>query len=148
AVAELNALQELLGDLGVASRVTQSREPVEAREDAVFDRARLDVTRPAGDARYAETAFEGGPLLTLERRVAAVGPGEGFGAVVGGENDNGVVRLAHFFQVLEERADGIVELSHTCLFQTVVGLAVLQRPVLGREEGPDVHARGVVPEEE
>src|SRR5690348_18176428 len=45
------------------------REPVEAGEQAVLDRARLDVARPAGDARHPEAAFVGRALLAFEGRV-------------------------------------------------------------------------------
>ena len=61
---------------------------------------------------------------------------------------NRVVGLADVVDVLHERADGIVHLRHPGLLEAIVGLAVLHRAVLLREEGPDVHASRVVPEEE
>ena len=71
---------------GIAGGGHEGREPIEAGEDAVLDRARLDRARPADDARHAEAALEDGALGGLERRHAAVGPGEHLGAVVGGED--------------------------------------------------------------
>ena len=56
-VAELHALEQLVGDVRVAGGGAQRGEPVEAGEDAVLDRARLDLARPADDARHAEAAF-------------------------------------------------------------------------------------------
>src|SRR5262249_11125737 len=75
-VTELDALEQLRGDVRVARGGTERREPVQAGEDTVFDRARLDLARPAGDARHPEAAFVTRSLLPLERRVAAVRPGE------------------------------------------------------------------------
>ena len=133
---------------GLPAAAVERGEPVEAGEDAVLDRARLDLARPADDARHAEAAFVDRALGVLERRHAAVRPGEHLGAVVGGEDDDGVVGLADVVEVLQEGADAVVHLRHAGLFEAVVGLAVLHRLVLLREERPDVHARRVVPDEE
>ena len=91
-VAELDAFEELLGDVWIARRRGKRRQPVEPGEQAVLHRARLDLARPAGDARHAEPALEYRAFGGAERRHAAIGPGEDFGAVVGRENDDGVVR--------------------------------------------------------
>src|SRR5437667_86055 len=56
-VAELDTLEQLVGDVGVAGGGHEGREPVEAREDSILDRARLDVARPARDA-LASTGSE------------------------------------------------------------------------------------------
>ena len=98
--------------LGTASDLNERRHPVEGREDVVQDRARLNVTRPANDARSAHAAFPGGELSALERRGAAVGKGDGLGAVVGREDDDGVVELAHVLELLEDDADIVVHLLH------------------------------------
>src|SRR4029078_7871044 len=91
AVSELHALEELVVDVRIAGSGQESRKPVEAGEDAILDRAWLDVTRPAGDARHAEAAFADSTFGVLKRRHAAVRPGEHFRAVVGAEDDNGVI---------------------------------------------------------
>ena len=57
AVAQLYAFEELVGDIGIAGSGDQRREPVETGEDAVLNRAGLDVSGPADDRGYAETAF-------------------------------------------------------------------------------------------
>ena len=62
--------------------------------------------------------------------------------------DDGVVGLADIVDVLQERADAVVQLRHAGFFETVVGLAVHERLVFGRQERPDVHACRVVPDEE
>ena len=80
-------------------------------------------------ARHAEAAFADGALGVLERRHAAIRPGEHLGAVVRGEDDDGVVGLADVVEVLEQGADAVVHLRHAGFFETVVGLAVLHRLV-------------------
>ena len=51
-------------------------------------------------------------FVRLERRDAAVREGLGLGAVVGGEDDDRVVELAHVFELLEDDADVVVHLLH------------------------------------
>src|SRR5258708_5095455 len=94
-VAELYTLEELIGDVGVAGGGHQGRKPVESGEDAVLDRARLDMARPTGDARYAEGAFGRHSLAPLERRIAAVRPGKHFGAIVSAEDEDRVLGLTN-----------------------------------------------------
>src|SRR5262249_22280644 len=97
---KLHALQQLLGDIGISGRCSQRRQPVKAREDAILDSARLDLTRPANDRRYAEATFENRTLGGSKWRHTAVRPGEDFRAIVGGEDDNRVVGFADVLQVL------------------------------------------------
>src|SRR6516162_1441249 len=94
AIAEFDAFEELVGDVRIARGRAKSREPIEPGDDAVLDRARLDVSRPTSNARDAEAAFHDGAFRGAEGRHAAVGPGEDFSAVVGGEDDNRVVGFA------------------------------------------------------
>src|SRR5262249_24339900 len=100
-IAKLHALEQLIGDVGVARRGGQSGEPIEAGEDAVLDAAQLDVTRPANDGGNTEAAFTNGAFGGFEWCPAAIPPGENFGAVVGGENDDGIVSFTHVVQVLQ-----------------------------------------------
>ena len=60
AVAELHAFQKLVGDIRIAGGGGERGEPIETGEDSVFDRARLNVPRPAGDAGNAEAPFHDG----------------------------------------------------------------------------------------
>ena len=76
AVTELHALQELVGDIGIAGSGQKRWEPVETREDTVLDGAGLDVSGPADDGGNTEAAFENGALRGAERSHAAIGPGE------------------------------------------------------------------------
>ena len=100
--------------------------------------------------RSAHAAFPGGQLAALEGRGAAVGVGDGLGAVVGGEDDDGVVELAHVLQLLQDVADVVVHLLHAGFVDAPVLAAGLadHGHVLVRQHGRDVHARRVVPDEE
>src|SRR5262249_42700774 len=84
----------------------------QAGDDAVLDLARRYLARPAQDHWHAEATFEGRPLATGERRLAAVGPREVLGAVVGREADDGVVVEAVVLHVLHHRADDVIDLCH------------------------------------
>src|SRR5262249_15855612 len=83
-IAELHALEQLIGDVGTGGSGHQGGEPVEAGDDSVLDGARLDHARPADHARHAETALADGAFGVLERRHAAVRPSEHLRAVVSG----------------------------------------------------------------
>ena len=100
--------------------------------------------------RRAVAAFPGLALLALERRDAAVREGNRLGAVVGGEDDDGVVELAHVFELLEHVADVVVHLLHAGFVDAPVLAArrAHHGHVLVRQHGRDVHARRVVPDEE
>ena len=56
------------------------------------------------------------------------------GAVVGGEDDDGVVGNAKIVERLHEFADRVVDLRHAGFFETVVRLGVHHRLVLFGEE--------------
>ena len=51
-------------------------------------------------------------------------PGEEFGAIIGGEDDDGIVVHAQICEVLHDQADIIIELRHT---------GFLFRPAIGRD---------------
>ena len=65
AVAEVHAFEQLVGDVGVAGGGHESREPVQAREESILNRARFDVPRPAGDARHSEATFADSAFCVL-----------------------------------------------------------------------------------
>src|SRR5258706_2071326 len=146
-VTECHALEQLIGDVWIARCSNQGGIPVKARKQPVLDGARLDVARPAHYARHPEATLKDSALSRFERCHAAIRPSEHFGSVVGGEDDDGVVRLADVIQVLQERTDTIVHLGHTGLFLTVVGLVVHEGLVFRGQECPDMHARRIVPNE-
>src|SRR5262249_51406402 len=148
ALAELHALEQLLGDVRVPCRGYERGEPIEAGKDSVLDGARLDLPWPADNGGDAEAALADGTLGVLERRHAAVRPSEHLGAVVRREDHDRIVGLADLVEMLEQGADAVIELRHAGFLETVVRLAVLHCAVLLRQERPDVHARGVVPDEE
>src|SRR5208283_3897284 len=147
-LAELLALLQFLDNARVAGRGHERREPVEPGEEPIFDLAGGHLPRPADDARYAEASLHHGPLGSGEGRLAAIGPGEVLRAVVGGEDEDGVLLELVVLELLNDRADDVVELGHSGF---VDGPAVLRRAqllVLLREMGYHVHPGGVQPDEE
>src|SRR5208283_4716234 len=105
ALADLHTLEEFLLDVWSAGGRRKRRQPIKSGEDAVLNRAWLDLARPADDGRHAEATFVDGSLGGLERRHAAVGPGEHLSSVVGREDDNRVVGLAHVLNMLQQGAN-------------------------------------------
>src|SRR5271155_3151452 len=78
------------------------------------------MPRPADDLRSAVAAFPRFALLALERRDAAVGIADRLCAIVGGEDDDRVVQLAHVLQLLQYVADIVVHLLHAGLVEAPV----------------------------
>ena len=62
------------------------------RDDVVVDGAGLDDAGPADDLRHAVAAFPGRALRASERGIATVGPAIHLRAVVGGDEDEGVLQ--------------------------------------------------------
>src|SRR5439155_7243142 len=109
-VAEFHTLEQLIGDIRVASGSEEGREPVHAGEDSILHRIRRHMARPAQDARHAEATFENRPFGLREWCRAAIGPGEEFGAVVSGEDDDGVVVQAEVLKLLHYQTNVVIEL--------------------------------------
>src|SRR5438094_818479 len=95
AVTDLLTLLQLLDDVRVAGGSQESRKPVEPGDNAVLDLARRNLARPADHRRRAEAAFHDRAFGLRERRLSAIRPGKDLGAVVGGEDDDGVVVDTH-----------------------------------------------------
>src|SRR5262249_7288665 len=114
------------------------------RAHVVDDLPGLDDTGPADAARHAEGALPVRGLLALERRGAAIGPREGLGAVVGGVNDDGIIRDAEVVELLEEASNHLVMLDHAIGIKAQARLAI----TLLAEVREDVHARRVEVAEE
>ncbi len=108
------------------------------------------MARPANHQRSAHAAFPGGQLAAFEGGGAAVGECDVFGAIIRGEYDDGVVKLAHGFELLQHFADVVVHLLHAGFVEAPVLAAFLANHVLvlRRQHGRDVHARRIVPGEE
>jgi hypothetical protein len=82
-----------------------------------------------------------------ERCLTAIGPGEDFGAVIRGEDHDGVVVDADVLEFLHHQADVVIELGHAgFLFRPAI-LRVAHRFILLGEMRDDVHARRVEPDE-
>src|SRR5208337_5074317 len=133
------ALQQLIGDVWITGCGHEGGQPVQARENAVLYGVRRDMTGPASDRGHAEAAFEDGSLGLREWRLTAIGPGKHFGAVVGGEHDDGVVVLTHVFQLVHHDADVVVHLGHAGFFFRPTVLSVAHRFILRGEVSDDVH---------
>src|SRR5581483_1265244 len=146
-VAELFTGLELVDDVRIAGRGNERWEPVEAGYQAVLDFARRNLSGPAGDARRAEAAFEYRSLAAGKRRLAAVGPGEVLGAVVGRKDENRIVLEAVVFQFFHDAADDVVELRHAGLINVPTVLGRAHVLVFFGKVGDDVHARGIEPNE-
>src|SRR5271157_1358225 len=147
-LAELLALLQFLDDARVAGRGHERREPVEPGDEPIFDLAGRHLARPADDGWRAESTFQDLPLATRKRCLAAIGPGEVLRAVVGGEDDDGVLLETLVVELLHDCADDVVKLGHSGF---VDGPAVLRRAqllVLFREMGYHVHPGRIQPEEE
>src|SRR5208283_791043 len=116
AVAELHALEELVGDIGITGSGHKRREPIEPGEDSVLNRAGLDVSGPADNGRHTESTIIGRTLTAFERSHTTVRPGVDFGTIVGGEYNDGVVGFADVFKVFEKLTNAVVHLGHTRFF--------------------------------
>src|SRR5271167_2328904 len=115
AVAELHALQELVGDAWISGSGQKRWEPVEPGKDSVLDGAGLYVSGPADDGGNTEPAFENSAFSGAERSHSPIGPSKHFGAVVSGENNNRVVSFADVVEMLKNGPDAVVHLSHASL---------------------------------
>ena len=134
--------------LGLPAAATKRREPVEPGDDAVLDLAGRHPARPADHRRRAEAAFHDRALALRERRLSAVRPGEDLGAVVGGEDDDGVVVDTHVLELLHHDADVVVQLRHAGFMDGPAVLRVAHLLILVRQMRDDVHAGRIEPQEE
>ena len=78
--------------LGLPAAATKVGNQSSPETIAVLDFARRDLAGPADDHRSAEAALHACSLASGKRRLAAIGPSEVLGAVIGGKGDDGVVR--------------------------------------------------------
>src|ERR1700748_1836189 len=70
------------------------------------------LARPAQQRGHTKTAFHSGTLASGERSIAAIRPGKVLCAIVGSEDDDGVVVDAHVLELFHQQPDVIVELRH------------------------------------
>src|ERR1700712_943003 len=115
-VTDLLALQQFLANVWIARCGDKSWQPVKTGKDAVLDRVLGNVTRPAENCRHAESPFENRTFGLSKRGLTAIRPGEEFGSVVRGEQDNGVVLDAHVLDFGQYQPDVVIELGHAGLF--------------------------------
>src|SRR5450631_4554386 len=114
------------------------------RHDVVYDGTGLDRAGPFDDHRYAKASLVGNALLATERVIAAIGPSEDFRTVVAREHHDSVVCDTKVIDLLENFANLPIQFHHPVGIQAEAALVL----PLGREMGPDMHTRGVVPEKE
>ena len=98
---------------------------------------------PADHGRGAIAAFQDRALALRERCLSAIGPGEDLGAVVGGEDDNGIVVDTHVLELLHQQADVVVELRHAGFMDGPAVLSIAHRLVSWRQMSDDVHTRWI-----
>src|SRR3954464_15965592 len=113
-------------------------------DEAVQDRAGLDLARPAKEAWYAPSTLPVGVLLAPERCVCAVRPSVVLRPVVGRVHDNGVVGDSQFFELVEYHPDLLVMDDHAIAIRVLSALT----EVLFCDMGPKMHSRRVIPQEE
>ena len=101
----LVALHHLGDEVGLARGGGERGDQIFMGADIVDHLPGFDHAGPADERRHAEGAFPASGLLALKRRRATIGPGEDFGAVVAGVNDDGVVGDAEVVELLEKLAD-------------------------------------------
>src|SRR4051812_22314404 len=108
-------------------------------DNAIQDRACLDLAWPADEAWYAPSTLPVGVLLAAERRVCAVRPSIVFRPVVGRIHDNGVVGDPQFVELVEYHPDLLIMDDHAIAIRVLSALA----EVLFCDMGPEVHSRRV-----
>src|SRR6516162_7872038 len=82
-IADLRSLEQSLRDVQVAGGRQQGGKHINVTDDAVEDRASLDLAGPADEGRYPPAAFPVGVLLAAEWRRGAIRPGVVLRSVVG-----------------------------------------------------------------
>src|SRR5262245_18491006 len=106
------------------------------------------MARPTNDRRHAEATFHCRALTSGEWSLAAIGPSEVFGAVIGAEYHDGVVVESVVLDVRHDCDDAVIELSHSGFFDAPAVLWRAHLFVLVRQVRHDMHARWVQPEKE
>src|SRR4051794_40365356 len=91
AIADFYTFKQLIGDSRVAGGSEEGWEPVQPGKDAILHGVCRHMARPAQDCWHAETSFHDRSFALRERCSSTIRPGEEFGAVIGGENDDGVI---------------------------------------------------------
>src|SRR5262249_57995877 len=142
--ADRATVEELLGNVRITGSSEQRRKHVDVRNDAVEDRAGLDLTRPTHEARHPPTTLPVAVLLGAERGRGAVRPGVVLRTVVGGVHDDGVVSDAQLIELVEHLADLLVVDDHAI----AIGILAALADILFGDVSPEVHGRRVVPEKE
>src|SRR5579871_2668534 len=141
----LEALREFILHVGIARGSHQCRHPILMGDDVVDNRSRPYDPRPANEARNAKAALPVGILFVTERCGAAIGPSKRFSAVVGSEDDNGVICDAKVVKLFQNNSDVIIRLGHARAVKSLFGDHVL---IFLLEARPNVHAGRIVPDEE
>ena len=117
-----------------AGEVQRGVEQVHQVEELVALAPRRDHAAPVGDAGHAHAAFPGRGLGAAERRVTRVRPAIELRAVVGGDEDEGVVEDAGLVERLDDLADIGVDLDDRVLvgiFAAAFALEFLGGEVVG-----------------
>ena len=136
-VTNLVALKTFVYDIRVATGSTKGGDEILMCGHAVVNRAGFDHPRPSNHAWHTKTTFPTCSFFSTKRGAAAIRPGHHFGAVVGGVNNDGVVRNSEIIQFFEQLTDMTVVFDHSVRFNSETCLAL--RP--GFEMRPNMHLR-------
>src|SRR6266446_2979291 len=135
-VAHLEAVQKFSLNVGLTGSSQKRRHEVLTGYDVVDDTTGLDRARPLRDHGDAESALKRCALLAAEWGIATIRPTEGLGAIVAGEDHDGIVGNAEVVQLLENAANCHVQLHDGVGVQAVTALVLPLR----REMGPHMGA--------
>src|SRR5260221_13184070 len=118
--------------------------------DSIFVRAGRDFPGPTNQTGDAKTSFPGRALFAAEWGIATIGPKKKLIAVVGGIDDDCVVRDAEVVNLLEDGAYLLVMLDHLGAHNIFFGTPLIHRflEVLFRDVRPDVNGSRVEPHKE
>src|SRR6478609_2570163 len=102
--------------------------------DAIGDRARFDLFRPAEEKRYTKGAFPVGVLLAAEWGGAGIWPGVFVRTVVGAVHDDGVFGDAELIEQIEHLSHVVVVIDHGVVIRRLPATGLTQALGLGVRE--------------
>ena len=128
-----------LGRFG-PGKIEHRRHEIQRDDHLVAHLARLDPTRPPGDARHAMAALPHGSLFAAQRKPVTFRAAHVGVAVVGAENHERIFLELQLDQLVEHLADALVHRGHHlhvgCLDRGFLFTSILFRAALNRAVRP------------
>ena len=121
--ALVDAVDQAVGRRLAAGEAQQRREHVGDMDHFVALGARLDVVRPADQARRADAAFGRTEVRAVEEAAGAAAGEMILGAVVAAHHHDGVVGDAELVELVEQHAEVVVEHQQAVAPVAIVALA-------------------------